>query len=260
MDGTGWLAAPQCARESAREVAEMRTNTRSAIGLSAALAAVLAAGSAQAATFSFASDTNPNDFTFAGTGGSVTDAQDPTDPVVLMLDDNNGPLPALSFNVEFDADFTISHVNSAQVAPGVFTHSYALNGSFSFSQGGSNLLTCTITDGALVALGGAATWGSTDTILGSDNPGSVAYTWLGADLPAYGVFNGTSVGTDDAAFTLTFLQNALGSGAALNPANMLPGGNWTSEGSFSGTAFFIPAPGSLSLLGLTALAAGRRRR
>jgi hypothetical protein len=237
----------------------MVRNTRSEMWLSAAVLGSLA-GAAHGATFSFASDTNPNDFTFAGFGGNVTDAQDPTDPVVLLVDDNNGPLPAMSFNVEFDADFTVAHVDSAQVAPGVFTHSYALNGTFSFSQGGTDLLRCTITDGAMVALGGQATWGSTDTILGSDNPGSVEYTWLGADLPGYGVFNGASIGIDDAAFTLTFLQSALGSGVALNPANMLPGDEWTSEGSFSGTAFFIPSPGALALLGIGGLATGRRRR
>jgi hypothetical protein len=228
--------------------------------LASALIAI-AAGAAQAATFSFASDTNPSDFTFAGAGGEVRDAQDPTDPVVLLVDDSNGPLPAISFNVEFEAEFDIDYVNSAQVAPGVYTHSYALNGTFSFRQAGNDLLRGTITDGAMVALGGGVSWGSTGTILGSDDPGSVEYTWLGADLPAgYGVFNGTSVGIDDAAFTLTFLQSALGSGVSLHPITLLPLGEWTSEGSFSGTAFFVPAPGSITLLGAAGLAGSRRRR
>lgn len=225
-----------------------------------ALALAISAGAAHAATFSFASDSNQTDFTFGGIGNSVTDAQDPADPVVLLLDDNNGPLPALTYNVEFDASFTISHVASNQVAPGVFTHAYALNGAFTFTQGGSTLLKVSIADGALIALGGQATWGSTDTILGSDDPGSVEYEWFGGDLVPYGVFNGVSTGTDDAAFTLTFLQTVLGSGVALNTQTMLPGTRWNSEGSYSGTAFFVPAPGAIALTALAGLVASRRRR
>lgn len=224
------------------------------------LGVAVAAGSAQAALFSFASDTNHTDFTFAGVGASVRDAQDPLDPVVLLIDDNNGPLPALAFNVEFDADFTISHAGSTMIAPGIFTHSYALNGTFTFSNAAGPLLKVSIEGGALVALGGAARWGSTDTILGSDDPGSVEYNWLGADLPAYGVFNGTSIGVDDASFTLTFLQTALGSGVSVDPQTFLPNNEWRSEGSFSGTAFFVPAPGAAALLGLAGLCGTRRRR
>lgn len=218
------------------------------------------AGSAQAALFSFASDTNHTDFTFAGVGGLVRDAQDPLDPVVLLLDDNNGPLPALSFNVEFDAEFSIAFAGSTQVAPGIFTHSYSLNGSFLFSGAAGPLLKVSIADGALVALGGANAWGTTDTIMGADDPGSVDYTWLGSDLPAYGVYNGTSIGPDDAAFTLTFLQTALGGGVALDPQTKLPISEWRSEGSYSGTAFFVPSPGAMALLGMASLVAGRRRR
>ena len=217
------------------------------------------AGLAQAATFSFASDTNQTDFTFAGFGSNVSDANDPTDPVTLLVDDSNGPLPALEFDVEFDADFTIGYVSSAMVAPGVFTHNYSLNGSFTFSNMTGTILTVNIADGALIALGGQSNWGSTDAILGSDDPGSVEYIWSGGDLPAYGVFNGTSVGTDDAAFTLTFLQTALGSGVSLG-TDFLPNNEWVSEGSYSGTAFFVPAPGATALLGLSALVAARRRR
>lgn len=216
------------------------------------------AGLAQAATFSFASDTNHTDFTFAGFGSNVSDANDPNDPVTLLVDDSNGPLPALEFDVEFDADFTIGYVSSVMVAPGVFSHNYSLNGSFTFSNLSGTLLTVNIADGALIALGGQASWGSTDTILGSDNPGSVEYIWSGGDLPAYGVFNGTSVGIDDAAFTLTFLQS-MGSGVSLG-TDFLPNNEWRSEGSYSGSAFFVPAPGATALLGLSALVAGRRRR
>lgn len=223
-----------------------------------AMSVVVLAGTANAALFSFASDTNQTDFTFAGFGASVGDAQDPSDPVVLLVDDDNGPLPALSYNVEFDADFTIQYRGSTQIAPGVFTHAYRLDGSYQFSTGAGVLLRVTIAEGAMVALGQQATWGSTDTILGSDDPGSVTYEWFGGDLPAYGVFNGTSIGDDDASFTLTFLQTAAGLGVGLD-ANFLPNNEWTSEGSYSGTAFFIPAPGALALLGAAGLVSRRRR-
>lgn len=222
------------------------------------LAAV--AGTAQAALFSFASDTNQTDFTFGGLGNSVNDAQDPFDPVVLLVDDDNGPLAPLTFDVEFDADFRISHQGSTQIAPGIFTHSYALDGTFSFTGATGLLLRVDITGGAMVALGGQNAWGSTDTILGSDDPGTVTYNWFGGDLPAYGVFNGESIGVDDAAFTLTFLQTALGAGVGLDPTTRLPTASWNSEGSFSGTAFFVPAPGASALLALAGLTAMRRRR
>lgn len=229
------------------------------VGMVAGLATLgLLAGSANAALFSFASDTNQTDFTFAGFGNQVSDAQDPTDPVVLLVDDDNGPLPALAFNVEFDADFTIQHRGSTQIAPGIFTHSYRLDGTYQFSNATGVLLRVTIAEGAMVALGQQATWGSTDTILGSDDPGSVTYEWFGGDLPGYGVFNGTSIGNDDAAFTLTFLQTAAGLGVGLD-ANFLPNNEWKSEGSYSGTAFFVPAPGALALLGAAGLVARRRR-
>lgn len=231
---------------------------RTPVILGTVLAASMA-GSAHAALFSFASDTNQTDFTFAGLGQTVRDAQDPLDPVQLLLDDNNGPLPALVYDVEFNADFRINYAGSTQIAPGIFTHSYALNGTFEFSNLNGVLLRVEIANGAMVALGGQATWGSTDTILGSDLPGSVTYTWFGGDLPAYGVFNGSSVGPDDASFTLTFLQSAAGMGVALDPFNY-PSAEWRSEGSFSGTAFFVPAPGATALLAMGGLVAIRRRR
>lgn len=225
----------------------------------AALGVAALAGTAHGTLFSFASDSNPNGFTFAGNGAAVTDSAGAT-PVVLLVDDNNGPLPALSYNVDFVADFTIAHVSSVQVAPGVFSHNYSLNGFFQFNTGAGPLLRATITDGAMVALGTATRWGSTETILGSDDPGSVEYTWFGPDLPAYGVFNGVSIGLDDAAFTLTNTQTFLGMGVSLNAQTFLPDAGWQSEGSFSGTAVFIPAPGAAALLGMAGLVVGRRRR
>ena len=106
-------------------------------------------GTAHAALFSFASDSNQTDFTFRGLGTSVRDAQDPSDPVQLQVDDDNGPMLPMLFEVEFDAQFTITHMGSTQIAPGIFAHAYALDGTFSFSDSRGALLTASITDGAI---------------------------------------------------------------------------------------------------------------
>ena len=218
----------------------------------------LAAGSAQAAYFSFASDNNHTDWTFGGFGASVNDAQDPSDPMQLLIDDDNGLLPQLAFNVEFEADFDIAFVGSVPLG-GNLVHTYSVNGTFSFLQAGNPLLTGTITNGALSAIGTQGAWFSTAAIQGNDNPnGSVSYQWFGADNPAYGLFASTSIGPDDGAFTLTVLNDGT-PGVGLDPAN-LPSNEWFSEGSFSGSAQFIPTPGSLAVLGLAALAGLRRRR
>ena len=68
----------------------------------------------------------------------------------------------------------------------------------------------------------------------------------------------------DAAFTLTnllsFSNDATQPGVPLDPQTFLPAEKWQSEGSYSGSAFFIPAPASLAMLGAGGLIAARRRR
>ena len=228
--------------------------------------AVLAVGclvsSSQAALFSFASDNDHASWTFTGNGGSITDANDPSDPQILLVDDHNGPLPAIPFAVEFEANFTIAYLASVPTG-GSFVHNYSLNGSFSFLDAlGNVLLSATVTNGALTALGGANSWYSTATLQANDNGagGSVAYTWNGAAIPGYDLIPGSSQGVDDMAFTLSSL-NFGGQDVQLDGQTFLPTGEWNSEGSYSGTARnFIPAPGAAMIAAIGGIVALRRRR
>jgi hypothetical protein len=221
------------------------------------------AGSANAAFFSFASDNDHRSWTFAGNGNSVHNASDPSDPQVLLIDDENGALPPLTMNVDFSSNFTIGYVGSMALGNGAFLHDYTLNGTFAFSVAGLPILQATVTNGGFTAIGTNTSWFSTATAQGSDyagNPGgTVTYTWLGVPAPAYDLLPGNSIGPDDMAFTLTVINSAIGRGVALGE-NHLPSGAWNSEGSYSGSGRWVPAPGSLALLGLGGLFAGRRRR
>jgi hypothetical protein len=222
------------------------------------------AGSANAAFFSFASDNDHTSWTFAGQGASLTNASDPADPQTLLIDDNNGVLPALSFQTQFIANMTLGYVASTPLGNGAFMHSYSLNGTFTFNSAvGLPLLQATVTGGALTAIGSNTQWFSTATLQGSDYPGNpggtVTYTWLGVSAPEYDLLTGASINPDDMAFTLTVINSALGRGVAIG-TNHLPSASWRSEGSYSGSGHWIPAPGSMALLGVGGLLAARRRR
>lgn len=238
----------------------MRRSTLS----SAVVAAV--AFPASAAFFSFPSDADHTSWTFTGIGPSVGDAADLFDPQVLLIDDDNGPLPPMLLGVEFEADFELMHIGSLPFVAGKFTHTYVLNGSFAFVDpvSGAPVLSCVIRDGLFTAVGDggakAPTWNSTATIQASDDYGIVTYTWHGPDDPAYGLYTGQSVGLDTAAFTLTVLHSEFGPGVALDDRTYLPMHRWYSEGSYSGSAYFIPSPGAMALAGMGLLVVGRRRR
>lgn len=231
---------------------------------------VLAAGSAQATTFSFASDSDNSNFTWAGIRNTVTNGDSPqTNAITLVIDDENGPAPALTYSVSFSAGFQISYSASVAVGGGRYLHTYDVNASvpegaaqFSFlNPDGSVLLTATFTGGSLSSLGTQGAWGSTGGIDATDITGQVQYTWNGPDLPAYGLFHGqSSVGIDDATFTLTNLQTVGGGPGVALGSGGLPGDQWVAEGSYSGTARFVPAPGALALMGVGGLLVGRRRR
>lgn len=233
-------------------------------GLSAALGSV-----AQGAFISFASDNDHTSYTFQGNSANITD-QAP-DPQVLLVDDNNGLLPALAFNVNFTSSFQIGYLGStAMPIPGKYLHSYSLSGSFAFHDNSTNtnILTGFLQGGVLTVIGNAAnlvtptTWDDTATMQFSDAYGTVNYTWNGPDLPGYGLRTGfTSTTGDDGAFTLTGLSRANGaSGVSLNSQTGLPNADWFSEGSFSGRTTIVPAPGALALCGLAAMVVGRRTR
>ncbi|MCL4741327.1 MAG: hypothetical protein KJZ54_03910 [Phycisphaerales bacterium] len=230
--------------------------------LTMTLAAVAGLATAANATlFSFASDVDHTSFTFAGMGGLVADAMDPSEPLTLLIDDTNGPGAPIALSVEFNAGFEIAHLGSIPSGGGNFVHAYSLDGFFEFRDGsGALVLSAVVEGGSLTALGSATSWYSSGALFGADGAGSsVTYTWHGANIPDYGLFTGNSIDPDDAAFTLTFLQSDPGMGVALGQ-DMLPAMHWVSEGSYSGSAFFIPAPGSLALLGFAAIGAARRRR
>ncbi|MEM8835264.1 MAG: hypothetical protein AAGD00_05545 [Planctomycetota bacterium] len=240
----------------------------------AAAVVLLCAGSASGALLSFASDVDSGSFTFGGIGNTATAATDPTDPFKLLIDDDNGPLDTLEFDVNFESSFTIAYNSSVQLFPGVFLHIYELNGDFLFRDQGDGtgsgevLLEGTITNGAFTALGGPESWSSTGTIQGNDTNDSesqVSYTWRGDDLPDYDLFaDMKSIGPDDASFTLTAIFSNLmqtpASGVPLG-SDFLPADDWESEGSFSGQANIIPTPASTALaICAFAMTATRRRR
>ena len=225
-------------------------------------AAALTAAAHADTIFSFASDADHTSFTFSGFGGSVGDAQDASDPLELLIDDANGNEIPLSYEVEFNAEFSIAFAGSVSLGGGLFVHTYLLNGEFGFYDGSGNpVLTASIDNGALTALGAQSTWLSTSTLLGADGAGAaVEYVWHLGDNPDYGLYTGASVGpADDGAFTLTFLQSGGGAGVVLG-SDMLPGDEWVSEGSYSGSATFVPAPSSAALVIGAGLVLGRRRR
>lgn len=240
----------------------MKTAFLSVLGLA------LAAGSAQATLFSFASDNDHTSYTFGGFGNSVFDAADRTDRFSLLVDDDNGPNPALNFDVEFQFTGILTHVASVPLGGGRFLHTYGMSGpnggpaTFGFfDPSGNALLTASFEGGVFSAEGGQADWGSAAGIQAGDITGQVIYTWFGPDLPQYGLYTGqSSVGIDDAAFTLTFLNSQTGAGVPLGSTAPYPAAEWHSEGSYSGTAHFVPAPGAVALAGLASGLIGRRRR
>lgn len=238
--------------------------------LGAIVLLTLSAGVAAAepnVTFSFASDVASSVPTFEGEAntGVIANSRVPTN---LFVDDANGPLPTLQFDTRFYVDFQMTHSGSFNLPSGQVLHTYAIDGNFEFLGGGDGqVMRVDVTGGVLTALGDATSWGSTATIQASSIAGStVAYTWQNADQPGYGLFDNATTGDmTDAAFTLTniFSFPAVGgsvAGVPINPQTGLPSLAWESEGSYSGSAFFVPAPGSVLVSALGVAVLGRRRR
>lgn len=226
----------------------------------------LVAGAAQATTFSFASDNDHTSYTWRGNGALIRNAQDPADPMLLVIDDENGPAPSLTYAVDFRATFQLTPSAPLDLGGGRVLHSYGIvgvpeSGSFGFYlPSGAPLLLATFTGGNMSSLGTASAWGTSGGVQATDIAGQVTYTWFGPDMPEYGLFNGaSSMGLDDAAFTLTSLNSNGNPGVTLGDSN-LPNAEWFAEGSYSGTARFVPAPGALGLLGLGTLVVSRRKR
>lgn len=225
-------------------------------------AAALAASTAHAGLLSFRSDDNHRAFTFTGNAGFITNAVQ-LDPYELLVDDHNGPLPPVVFQVRLLADFGLVPTGVVNVA-GSTLHTYALNGGFSFVDfnTGAPLLTANVANGAVTSLGTGGAWGTSGNLQGNDTgrTSAVTYNWFGPDLAAYQIFTGQpSVGPDDFGFTLTSIISEFGTGVPIGQ-DSLPLTQWTSEGSFSATAYFVPSSGTAALFGLGMLAAARRSR
>jgi len=230
----------------------------------AAAMLTLAAGTANAAIISFASDTSDQSWTFTGNGAGVNNATGPNNFLTMQIDDNNGPLPLLSISTRFTAQYSLAYVGSLPIG-GAFSHNYLATGSFAFQDVGTGvtILTVNFSNAVFTSVGAQASWFGTAALQG-DNVGgaSVSFNWNGAALPGYGLTPGNFGG--NFAFGLSTLNSSgaipyAGQSPGRNlDAGHLPSGQWWSESSLS--AFMVPAPGSLSLLGLAGLAIARRRR
>jgi hypothetical protein len=246
--------------------------------LAGATIAVGLATQAQATFFSFASDSNPSSFTFAGTAGNsgsflISDYGRPN-TFSLLIDDDNGPLPAIPLAVEFHASLTASAGQSVNIGGTRFLHMYDVTGSFGFFDADGNaLLTANVgpNAGSFIVPGSANEWSTTGAVLGADSYADVTYTvtqrlvdLLGGDINAakYGIVVGSS-GTgsnDDFGFDLSVIGAATdGSGITLDQLTRTPTSAWRSESSFSGSTT-LPGPGMAGALGAIGLASIRRRR
>src|SRR5262245_28247471 len=122
--------------------------------LFACAALAMAAGSANAAFFSFASDTQDNAWVFTGNGANVSSATNGSaNPLVLLIDDDNGPLPPLQNTVSFAAQYTLSFVGSVPLPGGAISYNYAATGQFTFTDIATNttLLTTTFSNALFTA-------------------------------------------------------------------------------------------------------------
>lgn len=220
----------------------------------------LAAGSAHAALFSFASDRNQDGPTFSALAvNAVNDGRSLDANGVITVDfladrDNDGPGAAQSItsNFEFAANIT-----SYQVVAfgGQFIHNFTLSGAFSVVDASNQqVIFHAMFNNALFS-----SWSNSANQLGrsaqiqandqADPTLSFATAGALADI---------DVSQDrDFAFSLSNVQLANGNRVPVTP-NGISQVPWSAEGSFSAAA--IPAPGVLALGGLGLIATARRRR
>ncbi|MBZ0171597.1 MAG: PEP-CTERM sorting domain-containing protein [Phycisphaerales bacterium] len=225
---------------------------------------------ANAGIFSFASDSSDQHWTLLGDphgGHYALEDGTPTGSLMdLFIDDHNGVLDPLVFRVDFNAHLDIDYASSSPIGGGKFLHTYHIEGDAGWYTAAGPVLEMTVDGGLLTIVGDEFSWDTAGSIFGADTWAGVQYTSY-VDAPDYGMYEGMSVGPQDFSFSLTAL-NASGTipydwsmpGTALDPQTMLPVDEIYAEVSFSGSARFIPAPGSMALLGLGGMLSARRRR
>jgi hypothetical protein len=235
-----------------------------------AVLAGIAAG-ANAQFFSFASDTSDSFWTFKGVSHgdhyAIINGTRNEDTVELLIDDSNGDLPALSFETVFRFHADLTHVASTPIGGGKFLHSYRLGrttGGWYTDDG--PILTMGFDGSLLTIVGDEFSWDSAGSIFGSDSWADVTY-FAGIDLPDYGIFEGQSIGPADMSFSISALNSSgvipydfSSPGTELDHHHRLPVGEIWAEGSYSGSARFIPAPAGAALLLVGGLFGARRRR
>ncbi len=224
----------------------------------AAGALALAAGAAQAAHFSFASDGNPNGPTFSGLAGSVITDGRPQDAdnavtVNFLVDrDEDGPGVAQSIAARFEYSAVITNYSVAPFA-GQFNHQFSLQGTFSIIDASTDQAVFVASFGnALFSSwsNSAASLGRSASMQGNDDTGALTFATFGAlsDIDVSQL--------RDFAFSLSNVRLANGNRVPVEQGAL--GTPWKAEASFSAHA--VPAPGAITLAGLGGLVMARRRR
>jgi hypothetical protein len=257
--------------------------SRFVVGAAAILASAGVVSTAHATLFSFASDTNSNSFTFAGTAGgtganagvfTVTDFSRPN-TYLLEVDDDNGSRPTIAIPVEFRASLTARAGTSTNIVGSLWQHSYQVSGDFGFyNTMGQAMLTLSIPQASpaiLTVPGSQTSWSTVGAVLGSSTFTTITYNATAAFITALGGTTaaanmGITVGNfnppSDFGFDLSAINaGSIGQAVAIDATTKAPLSAWRSESSYSGSAGNnIPTPGSAAMIAAGTLIATRRRR
>lgn len=233
----------------------------------AGLAAVANAGG----IFSFASDFSDQSWTFRGEFHAghfaLEDATPASDPMTLLIDDSNGVLAPLTYEVDFNLHADLEHLSSTPIGGGKFLHSYVIEeGTAGWYESTGPVLEMTFDGAIMTIVGDEFGWDSAGSFFGADSWADVQYTSY-IDAPDYGMYEGESVGPQDFSFSLSALNTSgtipydfSSPGATLDQVTMLPVDEIFAEGSYSGSAQFVPAPSTAAVLVGAGLVGMRRRR
>lgn len=227
--------------------------------IAATAALGLAVTGAQSALISFAAGSNPNDPTLVSqfdAGSKITSILDrgPTMLNLLTHPDDGSASPVTS-PVALLLTFSMTHITSNQIMPGLWAHTFSVSGSFEFrDQVTDDLLyrgTAGESGGVFVGLG-------TATKINSGGIGDFNTTYdIGPAGEAIVGFGGTQL-PGDFGFTLTDINNGAGATLIFENGSVVGIEDFFAHSSFSGS--FIPTPGALALAMMSGVMAIRRRR